>query len=310
MIWSFSDSRTFRVCQRKWYFDAVVANAIAKKEPIRREVYLLSKLQGLSSWRGNLVDFVISEHIVRGLTNRRHLSLDQALAIARNLFDQQVKFALAHRLREPGMKVSEHKGEFAAWHAVEYKDSISEDALETSWGEIKTSISNLYQMSDLFVLLANSAQLISQRSLTFSIEDITVRATPDLIAFRRAQPPLIIDWKTYISDSQDHRMQLACYALALTSCKPHIDFPASLSQVNVADIDLMEVQLVTKKQRQYKLSYEDCAEVETFILESAMEMQSAISGLSGGVTQLDNLPAARSPMACKYCPFQSVCWEE
>jgi CRISPR/Cas system-associated exonuclease Cas4 (RecB family) len=310
VTWSFSDSRTFRVCQRKWYFDEVVASAVAKKEPIRREVYLLSKLQGLSSWRGNLVDYVISEHIIEGLSNHRQLSLGEALSISRDLFDQQVKFARAHRLREPGIKVSDHKGEFAAWHAVEYGDGVSEDALETSWEEIKLSITNLYQMSDLFEILANSAKLIRQRSLTFSIEDFTVRATPDLIAFRRAQPPLIIDWKTYVNDSQDHRLQLACYALALTSCKPHIDFPASLLQVNVSDIDLTEVQLVTKKQRHYKISKEDCVEVENFILESAMNMQSAVAGLSGGMTQLDNLPVARSPMACKYCPFQSVCWKE
>lgn len=309
MIWSFSDHRIFRSCQRKWYYDAVVAYHNAKKEPIRREAFLLSKLQGLPSWRGQLIDYVITEHLIKGRMGTKFPSLDSTLTYASDLFNRQVEFGRAHRLREPGLKVSEHQGEFVAWYPVEYGEGVSDAELKTIWAEVQSALTNLFDMAEIFTILANARWLISQRSLTFTVDDVTVRATPDLIVFRRNQPPLIIDWKTYISDNRDHRMQLACYALALTSCKPHRDFPTSLSQFTVSDIDLMEVQLITKKQRWYKLSADDSAAVEDFILQSALEMQMAVAGLPRTVIDPEKMAAAFSPITCRFCAFRSLCWE-
>jgi PD-(D/E)XK nuclease superfamily len=309
MIWSFSAHNMFRICQRKWYFDEMVANALAKKVPIRREAYLLSKLQGLGLWRGSLVDTVISDHIVQGISDHRTLDLEAALRVAKDLFTRQVAFARAHRLREPNLRVSEHKEEFAAWHAVEYGDGISDADLQTSWLEIENSLANLYEMPDIFRVLKAANRRISQRSLTFSIEEITIKATPDLIVFRGSQPPLIIDWKTYVSDVQDHRLQLACYGLALKSCNPHVDFPTNLSSFSITDIDLLEVQLITKRQRQYKLTDEDYSEVEAHIMESAMQIELAASASERSEIAPEKFPVAHSPMTCKYCQFRSLCWE-
>lgn len=75
MIWSFSDSRTFDRCQRQWYFGEVVANAVAKA-PVRHEAYLLSKLQSVSAWRGQVVDSTIGSVLVPALNERRPPSLD------------------------------------------------------------------------------------------------------------------------------------------------------------------------------------------------------------------------------------------
>jgi hypothetical protein len=58
VIWSVSESKLFRRCQRQWYFKHCVANAQAKKDPLRRRAYLFSKLQSISGWRGQLVDTV------------------------------------------------------------------------------------------------------------------------------------------------------------------------------------------------------------------------------------------------------------
>ena len=309
MTWSFSAHRRFRVCQRKWYFDEMVAAALAKKEPLRREAYLLSKLQGLESWRGSLVDAVIGDHIVRSIADHRPLSLQGALGIAKDLFDRQVAFARAHRLREPNLKMSDHKEEFAAWHAIEYGQGVSAAELETSWSEIQNSLANFYQFPDLIRTLHASARLVTQRTLTFSIDGVAVRATPDLIVFRRAEPPLIVDWKTYIKDSEDHHLQLACYALALTTCTPHADFPSTLSRYRTSDIDLLEVQLITKKLRPYKLSDEDAAEVEAFIVESAMQIDLAASASVRSEIAPEKYPVAYSPMTCTYCPFLSLCWK-
>ncbi|MFN8495653.1 MAG: PD-(D/E)XK nuclease family protein [Caldilineaceae bacterium] len=309
MIWSFSDSRKFRSCQRQWYFDAVVAHPRAK-DPLRHKAYLLSKLQSIQSWRGNLIDYVISRYVIGGRIGKEIPAIDETINFARQTFDQQVKFAHGHRLHEQGMKPSAYEGEFAAWHMMEYGQGVSNAEINGCWHEVETAIINFYNMPNLLSTLSLATWLVAQRALTFEIDGFTIRAVPDLIVFRRNQPPLIIDWKAYVNDSQDHRWQLACYAVALKACKPHKDFPKSLSYCSTAHIELMEIQLLTKKQRQYKFSEEDYGEVEEFITRSAIEMQLSLMDLSRTTTEPNRFPVTNSPFVCSHCAFKSLCWED
>lgn len=73
MIWSISESKTFRRCQRQWFFKNIVACATAKKNPIRRRAYLLSKLQSVFAWRGQLVDTVIENYLIPALNSKRRV---------------------------------------------------------------------------------------------------------------------------------------------------------------------------------------------------------------------------------------------
>jgi len=66
-MWSFSNGRIFDKWQRWWFYKNHVANANATKNPLQREAYLLSKLQTIWGWRGEIVDHVISEKIVPAL---------------------------------------------------------------------------------------------------------------------------------------------------------------------------------------------------------------------------------------------------
>src|SRR4051812_24238524 len=113
MIWSFSDSRTFAKCQRRWYYDALLA-WWTQKDARRWEAYLLSKLQSVSAWRGQIVDTAISSVLVPALNRRVPPSLQRCLEQARHLFDVQRSFALNHRLRENGMVPSRAGEAFAA----------------------------------------------------------------------------------------------------------------------------------------------------------------------------------------------------
>ena len=68
MIVSFSRIRQFSNCQRLWCFAKLIASSQAKSNPLRREIYLLSQLQSLAAWRGDIVDHVISRRIIPALT--------------------------------------------------------------------------------------------------------------------------------------------------------------------------------------------------------------------------------------------------
>lgn len=91
MRWSYSASRSFRQCQRQWFFKNVVASARAK-DPVRKRAYLLSKLQSVSAWRGRIVDDVISNLIIPQLNRGNLVTLREAKNRARDLFDDATEY--------------------------------------------------------------------------------------------------------------------------------------------------------------------------------------------------------------------------
>jgi len=309
MIWSFSSSRTFRRCQREWYFRSHVANAIAR-DPIRHEAYLLSKLQSIPAWRGDLVDHVISRRVIPTLKNKWSLNPARIRKDARETFEQQLAFARQHRLREAGMSPTKAGDAFAAFMDIQYGVEVGEDKLTQAWQDIELALNNLFQMQELLTLLGSASDLIPQRPLSFSQDGITVRAVPDVIAFFSSAPPLIVDWKVHTYGTHDYRLQLMCYALALTRCKPHKDFSPSLSRYAATDIRLIEIQLLTNRQREYHLSDADVAAVETHITHSADQMALAIGDCSNGELSAFDFAVAQNPDACQRCPFRLLCWEE
>ena len=129
MIWSYSSARMFRQCQLQWFLKTKVANAKAK-DPIRREVYLLSKLQSVWAWRGRVVDQLLGTEIMKALDSRRPIRLDDLLHKARLSFALQADFARQHRIREPGMSLTKAGTAFAAWHAIEYAEPITDAEIE------------------------------------------------------------------------------------------------------------------------------------------------------------------------------------
>lgn len=148
-----------------------------------------------------------------------------------------------------------------------------------------------------------------QRTLSFYLNDVYVQALPDVIVFREKQAPLILDWKTYRQDSADHYLQLGCYALALTRCNPHADFP-SFDSFLPSQIELLEVQLMTNKTRYYHLTDDECRSVEDLIIQSSHTMRMAMGELDPKQTTPLWFPATNNPQTCTHCSFKSVCWEE
>lgn len=311
MIWSYYASRTFRKCQRQWYFKNCLAHHAAK-HPIRREAYLLSKLQSIAAWRGSIVDEVISRRLVPALNQNRNVNQAYLLDFSRQLFKAQLEFAKQHRLREPDMKPSKAGDNFAAFHSVEYSDLKQED-IEQAWIDIENAFDNLFQMNELLERLRTADYLIAQRMLVFPFYEGSVRAVPDLIAFYRNDPPLILDWKVHKFGTVDYRTQLAVYAIALFGVfdnKPHVDFPSSLAQYRPPDTHLLEVQLLTNRCHRYMLSEEDVAETESYIAYSMEQMLKTKGTQNNNILRPFDFDVTRNPDNCARCPFRKICWEE
>lgn len=309
MIWSISESRTFRRCSRQWYYKNVLANAKAK-DPRRHEAYLLSKLQSISAWRGQVVDSVISEQIIPAIRSRRRFTVGDAKRAALKLFDTQLEIARKHPLRDATFSPSKNGSDIVVLHCMEYTGEIPEEEILRARNEIERAFDNLVKMRDLFTLLSTAQHLVVQRSMCFPHSGATIRAVPDLVAFYQDQPPLIVDWKVHVFGVSEAWLQLAVYAQALTRCKPHVDFPQTLARCTPTDIRLIEAQLLTQAVRQYNLSSEELDRSEAYIAESVVQILLAIADRDKAELKASDFPVTSSPDACQRCAFRGICWKE
>ena len=272
-------------------------------------VYLLSKLQSVSGWRGKLVDRILSEKLVLALRRGQRITKTDLCATARACFDRELDFALHHRIHEPGLKPSKNDA-FAAFRAIEYGESIRQEEIAQAWQDIETAIDNLFKMDGLRAALKCASYVVAQRSLQFELAGVTVVAVPDVIAFNEEAPPLIVDWKVHSFGARDYRLQLALYALALARCTPHRDFPPVLAKFEPMDYRLVEAQLLLGIEHEYALDSADFEELEDYVAASATEMLAATVGLKNGHLRAEDFAVTEWPNLCQRCSYQKICWEK
>ena len=315
MIWSFSSSKGFKRCQRQWFFKNYVANHRAKHGSLARKAYVLSKLGSVWAWRGKLVDTVITKHVVPAALRKRQIELPAIISIARDLYDRQLAFARSSSCWQPGLAVSRIGDDFAALTDIEYKGEVDEASLSRAWSDIETSLTNLLNSDAILPRLYAAEYMVAQRALQYTHTGlpsgpVKVKSFPDLIVFFADAAPLIVDWKVHTFGSVDYRLQLATYALTLTRCDPHRDFPEGLSAWTPSDIDLSEAQLLRNQVHPYRLDETDLAETEAHIDESAAQMHLAIDGKAKEELTPQMFPTTGHPQTCQSCAFRSLCWEE
>ncbi|MYK19690.1 PD-(D/E)XK nuclease family protein, partial [Candidatus Poribacteria bacterium] len=307
---SVSNAKMFERCQRQWFYKTKIANARAKDEN-RQHAYRLSKLQSISSWRGNVVDQVLSKEVIPAIERGWTVTLDRTIQLALTRFDRQLAIAREHRILDSNINPRDYGEDLAAFHCLEYENVLDELEINQARKEVVKAVKTFFEMEELITRLQTANRLITQRALTFSHTDVTVRAVPDVIAFFGEHPPAIIDWKVHAFGWRDAWLQLAVYAAALTKCKPHKDFPFSIAHYSKTDIELLEVQLLTGTVRTHELEEKHFANVDTYISRSAEGMELAIGQVNGKAWGLEPtlFPVTYYPAVCERCQFRSLCWE-
>lgn len=309
MIWSFSHSKLFRKCQRQWYFKTIVASALAN-DPVRREAYLLSKLQSVYQWRGQVVDDVIGRHIVPDLNAGKPITLSKSLDLAREQFDRQLAFARKHRLCDLGDDFKASDQNALLLFPVEYGEGLADEILETAWREVQTSLENLFAMEELFQLLRTARYLRNnERPLHFDCDDFKVRAFPDLVAYYDDQPPLIVDWKVHTFATADYRLQLAIYALTVARDTASSRWHRGM-QWSPADMRLVEAQLLANRLREYKLVQDDLDDLEDYIARTGNEMMLAKGTQKYADLRPTDFPVTDWSELCQSCNFHRLCWRK
>jgi hypothetical protein len=302
MIWSFSSARTFMGCQRRWFFKNRLASATAA-DPLRREAYVLSKVQSLQAWRGNIVDDVMNDVLVPGLNRGLDVTVGRLLQYARNQFDARLRNAIGGT--GPDTIDRLRKGGVLFWTAVYGGEHTAEQRAQ-AWNDIETSIRGVYGMPTVRALMRGATVRFAQRALQFPFGDVNVRAVPDVIAFYGDESPTIVDWKVNTGRARDYRLQLALYSLALSRTKPHRDFPAASGKpLEPTQVRVFEAQLLRASEYEYSITDADVADVEDLIASTATEMRLLADDPS---VTLNDLDSTRWPNLCSTCEFRRLCW--
>lgn len=304
MRWSYSASRSFKQCQRQWYFKNIVASS-RSKDPFRLHAYQLSKRQSIHAWRGKIVDDVISKVIVPSLNRRSPVSLRIAKAEARDRFQSQLESS-----RTDGHPIDASAVEEPiAIYGLEFGIPPTEAEIEAAWTEIEAALTNLYAMDEVKDLLRGSEYVVAQRALQFAVQEgVSVLAYPDAIAFQPGGQAAILDWKVHAFGQNDAWLQLAIYAIALSNCN-HKDFPQN-GRFGPCDYKLLEVQLLTNSVRYHELTEDHVADAEDYISASAYEIACLVDGKKYEQLQLEDFQVAIYPQTCQRCPFREICWEQ
>ncbi len=307
MNWSYSAGRAFATCARRWFYRSVVAHHAAK-DPQRRQAYLLGKVDSLASWRGRLVDEVISEQVIPSLALGQRQALPELLETTRRRFDAQLAFARTRSLSEPGLKPS-REPDFLLLGDVEVGNPPNEAELYRLWEGVETALEQLLAMDSLLERLLIAGLLVAQHPLTYALtlpdgDRVTVRAVPDLLAFFRDAPPLIIDWKVSARAAATHKEQLTGYALALSRSRGRSLPPPT---TGAAETELLEVQLLTNERRRYQLTDAALESAEVQAVASASRMRALLEAHKGDRAPY-TVPPTTDLKRCDYCAFKGLCW--
>jgi hypothetical protein len=301
MIWSISSHKTFKNCPRQWYYKSIVSDGKVKKIPERVEVTRLSKLKTIDAWRGEIVDRTISEFMVLKIKQKQKVTIDQLIRFAKNIFNKQYDAITG---KWDGWKPS------FGFIDIEFGREIKDEKLQQAWNDIELSFTNLLNNESLLRDLYEADLLLVQCSLMIKFGDVSVKGTPDLIAFFKNKPPKIFDWKVHTFGTSANEEQLVLYAYLLKKCNPHINFPSYLSNYKIQDIALSEVQLIANEDgfvRNYQIDDEKIEELEQLISNSILEMYGASDLKKYGEIGASDFDVTTYDENCINCPFKKVC---
>jgi hypothetical protein len=302
VIWSFSDGVSFMRCQRRWYYRRIVAAARAK-DPVRREAYILGKFGTVASWRGRVVDEILSDDILPHIDADADVSLDRTLDFARDRFERQVSFALSNRVRDDDFTMTAAGADFAAFKEVEDGQPPSAERLEGAWGDISTALTTFFRLDGVLRDLRDATGILTQRALTMRLGEDSVRAFPDALVFRDGRAPMVMDWKVQSRRTRSAAPQLWTYAIVLANARPHGDFPRPFRRPTPADVDLVEVQLLAGSTHAHSVDAADQARVRARIRLSL----NAMKGVAEAADSAFDVQITADEHECRWCSYFKLC---
>lgn len=306
MNWSISKAKLFSKCQRRWFYSEIMASKHSK-DVHRNEAYILKQLGSIHSWRGKLVDYIIERFLVPKFNEKIVPPFNEIERLVSELMEKQLIFAKEKKYRNPKLTKKEAGDNFCALREIEWSEELDSETLNKIKQQVLVSLKNLLKSKLMKTLLAPFTILVAQKNLNFKIQDVNIMSRPDLIVYFRDKPPLIIDWKAYYHRTDNARMQLGVYSIALTECIS--TDPYSKPVDDPTEIRLIEFQLLKNFQEEYKLSSSEVDDIKKYInesLEKILELTNHKKYHEFDINQFEK----SITQDCKYCNFKTLCKNE
>ena len=300
MRWSFSASRTFARCPRQYYYGQIAAHHSAKRDPLRREAFLLKQQKSLPLWRGNLVHDTIEHEVVPAWKERQTPDWEAIIATMRDLANRQLAFSAAQRYREPQMTKTKAGNDYCALAGHEPGSVLLEEDINGSIEDAERALRNLSKMTDLHSQITAHRPLFAELMVPVKYDEVSINARIDLLYFRRYGHPTIVEWKTYEGTVGDANLQGALYAWALENHRSwNVESPDA--------IEILEVQLLKPDIISHRVSADSMTSLEDTIYRSLCDIR-AVAG-NGKYDEVDiaNFPITKNPRNCAFCTFRRPC---
>ena len=305
LTWSFSRHSTLQACPRRYYFrhykywngwrdDA---------DPVVREIYRLTKLDGRFSWQGQIIHRVIARSLLQARDGRPVEDPKAAIAEAIGWMRQDY--------RDSRDDLARRTGDFKR-HVRFFEHETGEDDGSPSWRArwkecaqvVETGLGNFFgsrlyaKLKDLpardWIEIEDPSSRVPP---SFEAGGIRVNAKVDC-AFREDGRPVVVDWKTGKRDMPALPTQLAAYALYMQE------------RHGIAPNELVarEVNVVTGKVQEYDVGPEQIEVFREVFEESLARMRSYLSDVPGNVAKPEGeFPFTQDDRECRFCHFRSVC---
>lgn len=300
--WSFSADRSFRRCQRAYFFKDIAAWHNGR-EPMRREAFVRKQLKSLDLWRGSVVHTAIQRYVVPCWQMRKAIDWDDVVCQAQQLAERQYSFSKARRYRD-GISKTKAGDDYCALVFHEQPDGTTEEHVRESIAGVETALRNLSRMDDLLKHIQGRNKYLCEVPVPVTYHGVNITGQIDLMFFRGYGQPTIIDWKCYDSVSgSDANLQTALYAWLL--CKN-----AKWAVTNPESVELMEVRLGTDPGViRHVFNARRFEELEDRIFQSVEEIRALCGGGAYKDQDLADYAFANNPNSCAFCAFRKLCQE-
>ena len=276
----------------------------AKKDPERREAYLIKQISSLEEWRGKLVHLALEKYFVPSLRRRNIVTCDELTQKTLLLAERQIKFSQQRKYRENGITKTKAGDSFLALGIHEPESSFDEQRVEEILEDVRQCYENLYSSKKFMDFLTDKAEWYeTEFHLSFKFDGVNIIAQPDLIVgygnLEKAKL-CVIDWKVGRSQTSDYSKQLNLYGLSVIG---HWKW----SKYQIEDVLLVEANLLLNKFEKRFLKKSQKAEIEDFLYRSISDIKAVTGDQKYNINDLEEYDYANSPLSCEYCKFEQLC---
>ena len=299
-----SNFNSFNKCRRKFYFEYIVANAVAK-DPFRKEVHYLKQLTNRTFWAGNLVEAAIEDVIIREKPSKAN-ALNKLQNFVESLINQQFSFSLSNQFRDVVkskidkrlyFRLFEHEYEL---DDSEIKDAVLEDVLKCFQNYFNIRIEDCNILLHDLLLKTNNQRV--QQPIPFKFMERTIRCIPDYIIPGQSKI-ILIDWKVSKSFASDFSKQLLLYLFAVYKTSWGVN-------KNIDNMTAHEVNLYNGQVKSYKLSEENILFMEDYIFDFMQRIDGCLQNRKFEAIDWEDFPCTENFNSCHYCNFQKLCYRQ